>query len=127
MKLNTSSTRIQKNGMGWIPVTTAEIKSRVFTSDDPFMMSVQLKLDEVLLRMLDDDFNLSEGEPSDEEGGGISSYLGDSIIDLNTVMSMSKVEAPDLSSSETIHSDFMNGEKNFSEEESSLIASVVFS
>ena len=71
------------------------------------------------------DFSLSEGETNDEEGVVFSSCLGDSIVDLNTVESMSIVVDPDLPSSETILSNFMNGEEDASEEESSLIISVV--
>ena len=81
-------------------------------------------LDKVLLRVLGD-FSLSEGETNDEEGVVFSSCLGDSIVDLNTVESMSIVVDPDLPSSETILSNFMNGEEDASEEESSLIISVV--
>ena len=48
------------------------------------------------LRVLDDDFSLSEGKTSDEYRVGISTYLGDSIVDPSTVLSMSRVLAPDL-------------------------------
>ena len=71
--------------------------------------------------MLDDDFGLSEGETSDEEGEGNSSYLGGSIIDPNNVLSMSRFVAADLPSSEAILSDFINGEEDTRGEESSLI------
>ena len=75
--------------------------------------------------MLDDDLVLSGGETSDEEGVGISSYLDDSNVDPNTVLSMSRVVAPDLPSSKVITSYFMNGKKDTSEDQSSLIVGVI--
>ena len=60
----------------------------MLTSDDTFMMSSTLSLDDVILRVLDHDFSLSVGEANDEEGES-SSFLGDCIIDLNTILSMS--------------------------------------
>ena len=50
---------------------------------------------------------------------------GGSIVDPNTVLSMSRVVTPDRSSRETILSDFRNDEEDTSEEESSLIVTVV--
>ena len=87
----------------------------MFTSVNPFTLSVRLCLDEILLQVLDSDFILSEGETSDMEGDGISSYLGDSIINSNTVLSMDRVVSLDQPSSEAhvaIVSDFMNGEEH---------------
>ncbi len=67
--------------------------------------------------MLDNDFSLSEGEISDEEGEGILLYLGDSIVN-------SPVNGKSGSSSAgpkwSLLSDFMNSEEDISEEESSL-------
>ena len=74
--------------------------------------------------MLDDNFGLCEGETNDE-GVGISSYLGGSIVNPSTVLSMSRVFAPDLLFRKTIHSTFMNGEEDTSKEESPLTGSVV--
>ena len=53
-------------------------------SHDLLAMSIGLSLDQFLLRVLDEDYDLSEGENSDEEQVGISSYLGDSINYPNT-------------------------------------------
>ena len=61
--------------------------------------------------MLDDYIGLSEGETCDDEGVGISSHLGGRIVDLNTVLSMSRIVAPDQPSSKTNLSDFMNCEE----------------
>ena len=47
-------------------------------------------------------------------------YLGDSIVDLNTVLLISRVVAQDLPSRENILPNFMYGEENISKEESSL-------
>ena len=69
---------------------------------------------------------MSEGEVSDEERIGISSYLGDSIVDPNTILSIGRVVAPDLPSSIAFLSDFMIYEEDTrQEDESALIVSVV--
>ena len=61
---------------------------------------------------LDNDFSLPEGEKSNEVGERISSYHGDSFIDLKTVLSGGLL-APDLHSSEgntAISCNFMSSE-----------------
>ena len=78
------------------------------------------------MRVLDDNFSLSEDETSDAEEVCISSYLGDSIANLNTALSMSRVVDPNLSFSETILSDFMNSVEDTNVKESYLMVSVVF-
>ena len=51
-------------------------KSRVLTLDDPFVMSVRQKFGQSCFASVDNDFGLFEGDPSDQEGVGISLYLG---------------------------------------------------
>ena len=43
-------------------------------------MSKFLSVDEVVERLLDDDFSFSEGDSSDEEGEGIFAYAGHHIL-----------------------------------------------
>lgn len=59
-------------------------------------MSGRLTLEDVLSQVLDDEFGLSEEESSDEEGDGISSYLGQARVDPEALLSLSRVVAPDL-------------------------------
>ena len=77
-------------------------------------------MDEMLLGVFNDDIGMSEEETSDEERLGISLYLGDSIVDPNTVQSMGRVVALDP---HAILSDFMKGEEDTSEKENSPIVS----
>ena len=81
-----------KNGMGLIPVTMESNPECSLQTIRSRCLSDQ-SLDWVLLRVLDDNFGLSEGETSDEEGVGISSCHGDSNVDPNTVLLMSRVLA----------------------------------
>ena len=73
---------------------------------------------------VDNDFGLSEGDRSDQEGVGISLYLWGTIIDLNIALSMNRVVALEQPSNVTILSILMKDEEDTSEEESSLIVSV---
>ena len=67
----------------------------MFTPDDVFAMSVRLKFGRSSFVNVDN-FGLSEGETIDEEGIDISSYLGDSIVNPNTDLSMGRLVALDL-------------------------------
>ena len=69
-------------------------------------------MDSINYGNLDDNFNLSERETSDEKGEGIMSYLGDSIVDPNIVLSMGRMVALDLTSCEAILPNVMNSEED---------------
>ena len=94
----------------------------MLTPDNPFVMSI--KFGRSSFASVGNDFGLSVGETSNEEGLGITLYLCGTIIDLNIALSMNRVVAPEQPSNVTILSIFMNDEEDTSEEESSLIISV---
>ena len=87
--------------MGWCSSIYGN-QSRVLTPDDPFAMFINWKFGQVILQVLDVDFCQSKRETSDVEWVEISSYHGDSIVNLNTVLSMCRVVAQDLPSCEAI-------------------------
>lgn len=43
-------------------------------------MATRFTVNEVLEAIFDDEFGLSDGEPSDEEGEGICGYLGEPVL-----------------------------------------------
>ena len=59
----------------------------------------QLTVEDVLFRVLDIDFGLSEGDGSDEEDNGNSSYLVQTNTDSEALLSLGRVVVPNLPSS----------------------------
>lgn len=59
-----------------------------------------LTTEEVLSRVLDADFGLSEDDSSDEEGEGISSYLEKGCVDPEAVLSLGRQVVGDLPASD---------------------------
>ncbi len=54
------------------------------------MASKQLSTDEVVELILDNDFDFSEGDSSDEEGGGLYAYTGQQHFDSAEVAAFSR-------------------------------------